>query len=172
MDMRERLPIEWRAAARLVAFDALYLTRFLSKVTKDRASCQAGRRGAEAWCPTGKMKKWRGPADGRARTRPQLPERRRNGRAPCSGKEGAPRRPGFSDPAHDVSSRPASQRSRPHAAPGPEPGARPGVDSTSQEWPVCRTSHRRRRTAGPSSVTCIHATTPCRGCSCRNAGSR
>ena len=27
-------------------------------------------------------------------------------------------------------------------------GARPGVDSATQEWPVCRTSDRRRRTAG------------------------
>ena len=28
-------------------------------------------------------------------------------------------------------------------APGPEPQTRPGVDSATQEWPVCRTSGHR-----------------------------
>ena len=35
---------------------------------------------------------------------------------------------------------------------GPEPQTRPGVDSATQERPVCRTSDRRRRTAGDQAL--------------------
>ena len=36
--------------------------------------------------------------------------------------------------------------------PGPESETHPGVDSATQEWPDCRTPHRRRRTAGDQAL--------------------
>ena len=130
--------------------------------------------------------------DGHERARNFLSDGEMDGLLEAS-KKGPPWRAGFSAAAHDVSPRPARQRSRPHAAPGPEPGARPGVDSATQERPVCRTPHRRRRTAGDQALpeytsrrlavaVCLGTRAaddpavrqlphPCRGPACRTRGA-